>query len=258
MSRPDATQASGRSTSPLDDIIGALELFAPLGDDARSAIRMLPHEVKDVSKRAPLVRSGRVERDCQLLVSAFAHKLKFTADARRVVAINLPGEIINIESVIGLESDYRAEIFRGGAVASIPAEAVRDLVFSHASIGRALWLRSQAEAAVTREWLLNDQRRSLKSRIAHLISETSLRLHRLRADETAGHGLPLDVDELAQAIGSVPLYVERELVALEEAGVLTNGPEGITIRDAKRLGEIGDFDRAYLNQAYGQPVASAA
>jgi CRP-like cAMP-binding protein len=234
------------SAAPFERMIGFLARLTSLGERERAAIRALPHEVRYFGAGARLVESSRAAGECHLLLTAFAHKEKFSGKIIRVVAINLPGEIINIESMLGLESDYSARTFRAGEVAVIPAEALRELAFSLPAVARAMWLQSQMESALYREWLLNDQRRGLRGRAAHLIAETAARLNLINADGIEHIVLPLSAGELARALGSVPLYVQRELDGLAEAGAIEVGDDGVTVCDAARLAELGDFDPQYL------------
>ncbi|HEX8572431.1 MAG TPA: Crp/Fnr family transcriptional regulator [Allosphingosinicella sp.] len=237
--------------APFERMIGALARLASFGKRERAAIRALPHELKSFGPGERLVEGGRAAGECHLLLGAFAHKEKFSGKIIRVVAINLPGEIVNIESILGLESDYSARTFRAGEVAVIPVEALRELAFSLPAVGRALWLQSQMESALYREWLLNDSRRGLRGRAAHLIAETAARLHLINSDGIEEIVLPLSAGELARALGSVPLYVQRELDGLAEAGAIEVNDEGVTVSDPAKLAALGDFDPQYLLGTHG-------
>ena len=154
-----ATSIAGEApSSTLRPLTASLSRLVPLSREEQAAVESLPHEVRSVAGGTILVEASRVETHCHVLLDAFAHKEKFFGDLRRVVAINLPGELVNIESALAMASDYEATVFRAGQIAIIPAAAVRELLFSFPSLGRAFWLRNQAEGATYREWLLNDQR----------------------------------------------------------------------------------------------------
>jgi CRP-like cAMP-binding protein len=232
--------------APFEKMIGVLARLTPLGERERAAIRALPHELKFCESGARLVEPGDPADACYLLLNAFAHKEKFSGRVIRVVAINLPGEIINIEAMLGRGSDYSARTFRSGEVAVIPAEALRELVFSVPAVGRAIWLQGQVESALYREWLLNDQRRGLKGRAAHLIAETAVRLQLINADGLEDTVLPLSAAEIAAALGSVTLYVQRELGSLAAAGAIEVTDTEVVVRDGAKLAELGDFDPQYL------------
>ncbi|HEY7811526.1 MAG TPA: Crp/Fnr family transcriptional regulator [Allosphingosinicella sp.] len=223
-----------------------LARLTPLEERERAAIRGLPHELRFYGSGARLVEPGDPADECHLLISAYALKEKFSGRVIRVVAINLPGEIINIEAMLGRGSDYSARTFRAGEVAAIPAEALRELVFSVPAVGRAIWLQGQVESALYREWLLNDQRRGLKGRAAHLIAETAVRLQLINADGLEDAVLPLTAAEIASALGSVELYVQRELNSLADAGAIDVTDNEVVLRDAAKLAALGDFDPQYL------------
>jgi CRP-like cAMP-binding protein len=231
------------ATSPLAALTHGLSRYVALGEEERQAIEALPHWIREAAKGERLVRPGQVEESCYLLLDAFAHKEKFWGGTRRVVAVNLPGEILNIESVLALQSDYGGDILRAGRIAAVSAEALRSLAFAMPQVAEALWLCSQAEGALYREWLLND-RRDLRSRIAHLLCETDARLQRLSTAQAMI--VPLDPAELAQAVAAARHYVERQLAALEAAGMIAVTTEAVTVRDRAALAEIAGFDPSYL------------
>jgi CRP-like cAMP-binding protein len=231
-------------------MVRLLSRHSSWSDAERLEVERLPHEIRFAAKGEQLVRPGRTEKYCHLLLTAFAHKAKFSGNLRRVVAINLPGEVVNTESVLALESDYAGEILRPGEVAVIPAAALRELAFRMPGLAQALWLRSQAEAAVYREWLLNDERRDLASRIAHLLCETDVRLQLLSTDGEETDLLPLDAPEIAQAVAAVQLYVERVLEKLQAAGAVAVTDRGVVVRDREKLAEIGDFDPQYIVRSH--------
>jgi CRP-like cAMP-binding protein len=232
--------------APFEKMIGVLARLTPLDERERAAIRALPYDLKLFGSGARLIEPGDPSDECHLLLDAFAHKEKFSGRVIRVVAINLPGEIINIEAMLGRGADYTARTFRAGEVAAVPAEALRELVFSVPAVGRAIWLQGQLESALYREWLLNDQRRGLKGRAAHLIAETAARLQLINAESLEDTVLPLTAAEIASALGSVTLYVERELNSLADAGAIDVTDTEVVVRDGAKLAELGDFDPQYL------------
>ncbi|HEX8214258.1 MAG TPA: Crp/Fnr family transcriptional regulator [Allosphingosinicella sp.] len=243
------------SVSLFEPMILRLESLAPLSFEEREAIRALPHSLERVEHGTGLVRIGETQDRCCLLVSAYAYKHKVTgAGAKQILAINLPGEILNVQSALDFRSDFDAHAFKPGEVAFIPAEAMRELIFNYASIARAMWLHTHAEAAVSREWLLNATRRDFVTRAAHLLCETSTRLEVTRVDDSDRFFIPLSVEELAQANGSVPLYVGRALSKLEEQQAIRLEQGGIRILDWLGLTRLADFDPLYL---LDRPVAAA-
>lgn len=235
-----------KAAGPLERLVRVLERLSSLGAEEREAILGLAHEVREVPMGTRLVSAGESTEHCWLLLTAFAHKVKYSGGVVRVVALNLPGEIVNVESMLALESDYSADVLRGGAAALIPTDALRDLAFSRPAIARALWLRTQSEAAIYREWLMNDRRRDLRTRTAHLIAETAARLEVLNAASGAEAIVPLDAAEVAHALGAAPFYVERALAALAADGAIAFEGTGVRVGDFARLAEAGGFDPGYL------------
>jgi CRP-like cAMP-binding protein len=241
-----------KAANELEPMILALERLVPLSYEDRAAIRDLTYRMEHREAGAKLVTQGQQAPDCCLLITAFAHKSKVSAQGEtRIVAINLPGEVVNAESALHFDSDYEGLVFKEGEVAFIPAKAMRELLLDRSSIARAMWLRSHAEAAITREWLLNDVRRNLATRTAHIVCEIAARLQASRIGGADHFFVPVRIDELALALGSVRLYVERTLTEMQAMGWLRIEPEGLRILDWAALTRAADFDPLYLIEASG-------
>ncbi len=101
----------------------------------------------------------------------------------------------------------------------------------------------QQEQAIYRQWLANDGQRPLRCRIGHLVCETA---HRLQSRRDEDMFIPLTAGEIARALGSVPLYVERELVELREEGLIELERDGVVIRDPARLSQDSHCRPTYL------------
>lgn len=229
----------------LESVVLVLERLTPLSFEDRSVIRFLPHHVKHIGKGSRLVHAGAIEQECAVPLTAYINKSKLTGDGHKhILALNFPGEVVNAESALSLASDYHADVFKAGDVAFIPAEALRELIFNHSAIARAIWMRSHAEAALAREWILNS-RRDLPTRTAHLLCEATARLEKARLGDDSFY-IPMDTEELAQALGSVSLYIDRTLASLEERGIIRREIGGIRILNWRGLAAIADFDPLYL------------
>lgn len=233
------------ASSELEPMILVLERLTPLSFEDRSAIRSLPCHVKNVEKGSRLVHAGAIEGECAIPLTAYIYKNKLTGDGQtHILALNFPGEVVNAESALSLTSEYHADVFKSGDVAFIPAEALRELIFDHSAIARSIWMRSHAEAALAREWILNS-RRDLLTRTAHLLCEATARLEKARLGDDSFF-IPMTTQELAQAVGSVPLYIERTLAVFEEQGIIRREAGGIRIGNWLGLAGIADFDPLYL------------
>lgn len=200
----------------------------------------------EAEERAVLTRVGDLHDECCLLVSAYAYKHKVTTKgAKQILAINLPGEILNLQHALHWPTDYHSTMWRAGRAAMIPGEALRELIFNNAGVARALWLYTHAEAALYREWLLNVARRDLTARLAHLLAEISLRLAMIEPSEDPSL-VPVGTGQLASPAGSIPLYVEQSLESLEASGAICREAGGVRIADATALAGAGDFQPDYL------------
>jgi CRP-like cAMP-binding protein len=109
-----------------------------------------------------------------------------------------------------------------------------------------LWLMTDIDAAIHREWAVSIARRSALSRIAHLMCEMLLRLQVVgRADE-ASYELPLSQAELSECLGLTPVHTNRTLQEMRGRGLIELVNRRLTILDLEALKTVGEFDPMYL------------
>lgn len=238
--------AGAAATQVFHPLVSQLRRLTTVSEEDEQALKALPFTLVEAEKRAVLTRVGDLHDECCLLVSAYAYKHKVTTKgAKQILAINLPGEILNLQHALHWPTDYHSTVWRAGRAAMIPGEALRELIFNNAGVARALWLYTHAEAALYREWLLNVARRDLTARLAHLLAEISLRLAMIEPSEDPSL-VPVGTGQLASAAGSIPLYVEQSLESLEASGAICREAGGVRIADATALAGAGDFQPDYI------------
>ena len=229
-------------------MIRRLERRAPLGEDARAALRGLPYQLRKLSAGAHLVRDGDAAEHCALLLSGFAHRYKITGEgARQILSIHMASEFVDLQNCLLPVSDHSAQTLTEAEAAMIPGAAIREIAFAHAEVGRALWLDTLIDASIFREWVVNVGRRDSRARVAHILCEFSLRLEAAGLAENHRYELPMTQEQLADAVGLTSVHVNRVLRQLREEGLISRDRRSIVITDWPRLREAGDFNERYLH-----------
>ena len=248
---------SSRFSTPLDPLVAALRRLTPVSSDDAEAIAALPHDTREAAQGETLIEIGSQSDCCCLLVSAYAYKHKVSARGmRQIIAINLPGELLNVQHALAWETDYNSDVLRAGTIALIPRAALRELIFTRPGVARGLWLSTLAEGALSREWLLNVTRRDLTARIAHLLCETSLRMGVTGGADHDRYRVPLSPGQIASAAGSIQLYTQQALDEPEALGAVRVNEEHVEIADWSSLASAGEFDPQYLFE-YRSPALRA-
>lgn len=218
----------------------------------------LPHVVKAVEQHHYIHRERDRSSHACLILSGYAIRHKIVAGGhRQIVAIQMKGEIVDLQNVLLDYADHSVQMLTRGEVALIPREEVNRVAFERPSVGRAMWLDTLVDASIFREWIANVGRRDARSRIAHVLCEFALRLKVAGLGEPSGYRLPMTQEQLGDVTGLTSVHVNRTLKLLEADGLIERlSPRSIMIGDWKKLVEVGDFDSAYLHLKENEPALS--
>lgn len=226
-------------------VVRKLTRSGSLGEDDRAAILSLAQDSVMLDAGVAIVADGGPVDRCCALLSGFASRSKITGEGKRqILSLHVCGDLLDLHGLMRGVADHDIRTLTPCRVAFLPRSAILDLIDRRPAIAHALWLDTLADASVFREWILNVGRRGARTRIAHLLCESALRV--AAADPDARSGLPLTQAQLADATGLTPVHVNRVLQALVQERLIDRDDGTITIVDFDRLAILGEFDPAYL------------
>jgi CRP-like cAMP-binding protein len=235
-------------------IVRKLERSGPLDDGDRAELLALAQEATTLDADARIARDGEPVDRCCALLSGFAYRSKITGeDKRQIVSLHLRGDLLDLHGLMTGTADHDIRTLTPCRVAFIPRAPLLDLLDRRPAIARAFWLDTLVDASVFREWILNVGRRGARTRLAHLLCETTVRVAGLDADPASA--LPLTQGQLADATGLTPAHVNRVLQSLVQDRLIAREDGAITVLDLPRLATVGKFDPAYLHPEL-QPLAA--
>jgi len=219
-----------------------------LTDIDKQAMRDLPWSRRTYTRDAYLAREGETTTVCTLLVSGFAYRQKLVSKgARQIISFHIPGEFLDLQNSLLEVADHNVQALNRAVVATIPKDALQDLMATDANIRRALWLDSLIDSSIFREWVVNVGRRDSRTRIAHLLCEFALRLEVAELGQHTTYELPITQEQLADAVALTSVHVNRTLMKLEKDGLITRTKRIISIVDWKELIKVADFEPRYLH-----------
>lgn len=223
------------------------------------AIFALPFSLRTVRAGHYLVWDGDKPQHTCLLISGFAIRHKMAGNGgRQIVSIHMRGDIVDLQNSLLGTADHNVQMLTTGEVAMIPVEAMRELAFSHPSVGMAMWYETLVEGSIFREWVLNVGRRDAPTRIAHLLCELALRMEGAGLGEHINYELPITQEQLADAVALTSVHVNRTLMKLQQDGLITRHRRMITVVDWKKMMRKADFEPRYLHiREQAGPVPAA-
>lgn len=236
-----------KTVSPLADMVRKLKTYVPSRENDVEALLSLPHTLKACDLGTMVVHEGGGPDLLMVLVSGFAARQKCTPQGtRQIVSMYVPGDVLNLERLFLNVLDESVQTMSRASVAIIPGGAMRELVRSCSGVADAIVASTLVEGSISREWLLNIGRRDGRARVAHLLCELSLRLGLVKQAQGQGYNLPLNQDQIADALGLTPVHVNRMLKSLEAEGLIKRIGRRITFPRWDALCDVAGFSSRYL------------
>ena len=118
-----------------------------------------------------------------------------------------------------------------------------------------MWRETLVDAAIFREWIVNNGKREASRAMAYLLCEMVVRLRAVGLAQDHHCDLPFTQTELADALGISSVHANRVLQSLRGAGLILLEERTLTVLDWEGLKGAGDFDPSYLHL---EPSAGAA
>lgn len=244
----------------IDAVMSALERSGalPLPAEGRRSLLRAGAGVRRVEADRDLLRAGERAPLFALLLDGLACRYRVLEDGRRqIVAFYVPGELCDLAGLRAAALDCATCTLSPSEVVVLPRAAVLGWMERRPAAREVLWRAALADAAVSREWVVNLGRRAAHQRTAHLLCELAQRLRAAGLGEAeaggAGRGwgcaLALTQAELADALGLTPVHVGRVLQDLRARGLAEFGAGRLAVRDWDGLRYAAGFDGTYLDAA---------
>jgi CRP-like cAMP-binding protein len=236
------------TSQPVADIlVHRLESVFPLTDEEKTALTALPMQIATLRSDQDIVREGDRPSRCFLMLEGFVCTYKITARGRRqIMGFYIPGDIPDLQSLHLPVLDATLGTLTQCKVAFIQHEDLRRLCQSYPRLASAFWRETLIDAAIFREWVMNVGRRETYARIAHVFCEMLARMRVVGLAQDNACEFPISQVELADAIGSTPVHVNRTLQKMRADGLIQLFGTRLSIPDWERLKAAGEFDPTYL------------
>jgi CRP-like cAMP-binding protein len=229
-------------------LIRKLQTVLALSDEERNAVLALPILVETIPADNDISREGDRPSRCCLLVEGFAATYKMTeTGTRRTMAFHIPGDIPDLQGLHLEVLDMSLGTLTECKVGFIRHEALNNLCAGNYRLTKALWRETLIHAAVFREWVLNVGGRDAYSALAHVLCEFVTRMRAVGLADGNRCDFPQTQQELGDALGISTVHVNRTLMEIRGAGLITLKGGVLTVLDWEGLKAAGEFDPTYLH-----------
>ncbi|MEO7655120.1 MAG: Crp/Fnr family transcriptional regulator [Sphingomicrobium sp.] len=215
-------------------------ISAGLAPHLADLLDQMPSRTMVVEPRRPFRDVGEARGEVIFVRSGLLAKFKTdSAGRRQIVALRFPGEGILPRrglSDYGIAAIIKSEVMVGQAADFAP------IVESHPDMQRFFWRLIQRNEAIGYEWLVNCGRRDSTARVAHLLCETTVRMH----GDQQHLQVPFTQQQIADITGQTSVNVNRVLADMERQGLIRRKGRDIEFPDWTEFSRVASFQPDYL------------
>lgn len=212
-----------------------------------AALRLAVGEIRHIANHHTLVRQGEpLDRSILLVEGMVARHKDLSTGERQITALHVAGDFVDLHGFTLKRLDHNISSLTPCTVAYFPHKNLRLITEQEPHLTRLLWLGTNVDAAMHREWELSLGRRDALARTAHLLCEILARLEVVGLTDAQGFDFPLTQTELAECVGLTPVHVNRTLRRLREQGLARVSKGRVEVLDRDGLAAAGDFRPDYL------------
>jgi CRP-like cAMP-binding protein len=231
----------------IDAFLAKLRARDDISPAEEAAISGAVADVQTVPDRHVLIRRKEELTVSTLLLEGWMARARdLRAGHRQVTELHVPGDFVDLHSFTLKHLDHEVITLSPCRVAVVPHENLRKITEEHPHLTRVLWLMTDIDAAIHREWAVSVARRSAMSRVAHLMCELLLRLQVIGRASDASYEFPLSQAEVSECLGLTSVHTNRTLQDMRRSGLIDLVPGRLTILDVDALKKIAEFDPMYL------------
>ena len=239
-------QAADEDGAVIGLLLRAIERRDVLSDREREALAKAVAEIRIHPPGDTLIRAGTPAEYSTLLVDGLLGRIFYMSEGKRqIVALHLPGDFVDLHSLLLKRLDHDVVALSHVRVALVPHTVLRKLTETEPHLARMLWLLTVIDAAIHREWI-GRLGHSAAVRIAHLLCELQTRFAVVGLATPEGFAIDLTQSDFGDMTGLTPVHVNRTLRKLREANLAIVRDGFASIPDLRRLQEFAGFDPTYL------------
>jgi CRP-like cAMP-binding protein len=172
---------------------------------------------------------------------------------RQILGLRIPGDYAGLECFAYRVAPYTVATLTSARIAALSRADLEGAVERFPRLASMLVLAFSYNNAMLQQFAISLGRRDALARVAHLLTELTLRL---RAIDKTESPIPLTQQDLADCTGLTTPYVNRILKKLREDGIVELERHSLRVRDVDALAEAAGFRPGYLDAFRASPEQS--
>ena len=236
------------SSSPNSWLITKLGSPADISASERAVIESLPLVIRQIPPHIDVVSEGDTPNICGLVLDGFACRYKvLQGGQRQILSFHMRGDMPDLHGMFLKTVDHSVGSLTAMTVGFIAHDVLHRAMEAEPGLGRLLWRETLIDAAIFREWLVSQGRRTATQQIGHLICELFVKMRAVGLVEDHSMIIPFTQQELGDALGLSTVHVNRVLQELRHSGLITGHRSTIVVPDWERLKIYSEFSPTYLH-----------
>jgi CRP-like cAMP-binding protein len=213
-----------------------------------AALHTLTSHSRSLAPNDDFIRQGDKPEASAVVMRGMVARYYTLSDGRRqYLSFHIAGDMPDAQTLFIERMDHAVGAIGEAAVALIPHAEILDLFQRRPAVGFAIWRETLIDAAIFREAITNNSSRPMQARMAHLFCELYYRARAAGLAKSGSCYVPLNQAQIGDSLGMSIVTVNRTVQALRKTGAVDFRNAELTVRDWKRLVELGDFDPSYLH-----------
>jgi CRP-like cAMP-binding protein len=211
------------------------------------ALRSVINDVVEVPAKQTIARRGeRVDRATLLIEGMMCRFKDLRSGQRQITALHVPGDFLDLHAFTLKRLDHDIMSLTPAVIAYAQHDKLNAIVAEFPSLAWLLWLTTNLDAAMHREWALSLGQRTGAARAAHLFCELYARLEAVGLADGFEFDLPINQTELGECLGLTVVHTNRVLRELRQQGLARFSRGRVSIDDMEGLTTTAEFDQLYL------------
>ncbi|HEU5016738.1 MAG TPA: Crp/Fnr family transcriptional regulator [Pseudolabrys sp.] len=226
----------------------SLKAHSRLGREDIAELSTLRCDVRQFEPGVDFIHQGDRPNVSVVVVAGMVGRYHLLADGRRqYLSFHMAGDLPDAQTLFIEEMDHGLSSIGPATIAFIPHAALIRSFSRRPVFGFAIWRATLLDAAIFREAITNIGARTMVARMAHLFCELFYRAREARLCNGDELDLPISRTQLGEALGMAIATVHRTLRHLEGSKAMEFRVGKLTVRNWRRLVEIGEFNPRYLH-----------
>ena len=231
----------------IEPFLRKLRVRDDLSAQEEAALRDALGQRRSVPAHRVIIRAGETVRESTLLLAGWTARAKdLESGERQITEVNVVGDFVDLHSLTLKTLDHDVVALTNCELVVVPHEKLEEITVKFPHLTRLLWLATNLDAAIHREWMLSMGRRTALARVAHLFCELLVRLQIAGAADEDSYDFPLTQLQLGDCLGLTSVHVNRTLQELRKNGLIELRSKRLRILDLAGLQRIAQFDPTYL------------